>query len=86
MQSIYINELKRGRTFGKEISNVADLKLVKKDLVLNYRSKKNPLSHRGISEDLSKRNSIPVCKSARNLINHSTKTNITVKEKNTSKI
>lgn len=67
MQSYFLNELKRDRLFGKEITNVVESKYSKKDFRLAHHSKKNPLSQRGISEDLTKRNASQVCRTSRNL-------------------
>ena len=78
MQSAYLNELKRDRLFGKEITNIVDSKLQRKDFRLNHHSKKNPLSQRGISEDFTKRSTSQACKTSRNLLDHSIKPNLTI--------
>jgi hypothetical protein len=81
MQSSYLNELKRDRLFGKEITNVVDSKYQRKDFRLNHHSKKNPLSQRGLSEDFTRRNASQVCKTSRNILDHPIKQNSTVIDK-----
>ena len=73
MQGYFLNELKRERLFGKELTNIVDAKYSKKDFRLNHHSKKNPLSQRGASEDLTKRNASQACKTSRHLADVSLK-------------
>ena len=68
MQGSHLLELKRDRLFGKEITNLVDSKLPKKDFRLNHHAKKNPLSQRGLSEDFTRRNVSQVCRTSRNLL------------------
>lgn len=79
MQNFFLNEFKKERLFGKEITNVAESKHSRKDYRLNHHSKKNPLSQRGISEDFTKRNASQACKTSRN-IEPPAKPNLTANE------
>jgi hypothetical protein len=54
MQSSILNELKRDRLFGKDVTNLLEIKPVKKDLRGSQLPRKDQV--RGISEDLPKRN------------------------------
>jgi hypothetical protein len=80
MHNSYLNGLKRDRLFGKEITNIVDSKQRKEFRLSNY-LKKNPLSQRGISEDLIKRNVSKVCKTSRNLLQNSLKIKFTTNSK-----
>ena len=68
MESFFLNQLKRDRLFGREITNVLENKQSKKDFRLSNNTKKNPLSQRGASEDFTKRNASQVCRTSRNLV------------------
>lgn len=54
MQSSILNDLKRDRLFGKDVTNLLELKPIKKELRASQLPRKDQL--RGISEDLPKRN------------------------------
>lgn len=54
MQSSLLQEMKRDRLFGKDVTNLVELKPIKKDLRSSQLPRKDQI--RGISEDIPKRN------------------------------
>jgi hypothetical protein len=62
MQSTILNDLKRDRLFGKELTNLLEQKPVKRDGRIGYLRKE---VMRGISEEMPKRNTTNIIKTSR---------------------